>query len=86
MLVLIEIFRTAKMRVAHDGISKCDSQDRSGIVIGKTTHLYTHGKHSKMSQILDLRTMMMTLIWKTHAVIKDVYACVHALCYTFLLD
>lgn len=31
-----------------------------------------------MSNILDLKTMMMTLIWKTHAVIKDIYVCVHA--------
>lgn len=51
----------------------------SGIVIYKT-YLQAHGKHSKMSKILDLKTMMMTLIWKTHAVIKDAYVCMHAIC------
>lgn len=36
-----------------------------------------------MSEILDLKTTMMTLIWKTHAVIKDVYVCVHAMLVVF---
>lgn len=78
LLILTELFRTVKMKLAHNIISKRYPQDRfwnSNIY----NPLVSSWKAFQNVKDPGFKNKMMTLIWKTHAVIKDIYVCVHAM-------